>query len=203
IECHQLADSKDQQSAADRMVGKIESLYHESAQAAMGEKVVDHRRKPWWHGDVKLTKLFRQFNRLKKRDYRHHTPESRAAADQAYREYREHAAKVKQAHWEKQCSRIADGNHINWAAFKRCHKAETLPVNCVRDKAGNLPETSKQALDSLGKHFANVCTVPELKSPTAVQEECRRNVEPTNQNAFSSKSDALDKAFTLDEAASN
>src|SRR6185312_12652169 len=34
IECHQLADSKDQQFAADCMVEKIESLYHESAKAA-------------------------------------------------------------------------------------------------------------------------------------------------------------------------
>ena len=57
-ECLQLAENKDPQLAADLMVEKIEALYNQAAIAAVGEKVVDSKRRQWWYGDQKLTELF-------------------------------------------------------------------------------------------------------------------------------------------------
>jgi Reverse transcriptase (RNA-dependent DNA polymerase)/Endonuclease-reverse transcriptase len=196
-EFKQIALTKPAQNAIDAMVEKLEAVYNLAAQTAMGEKVAGSKRKPWWHGDTELTDLFKKFNRLKRNDYRCHTPQSQAAADQAYRDWKLRATEVKQRHWDQRCKKIADGNQVNWSAFKSCHKPPTFPVNCVRDEKGQVPSSDKEALNSLGKHFANVCTLPELKEPSQLQEECRRRVDETNVRAAESRNEELDKPFKL------
>ena len=78
------------------------------------------------------------------------------------------------------------------------HKPSTFPVNCIRNADGSLPDSPVEALNTLARHFAEVCTLPELKRPSKDQEKCRAEVDEGITRALESKS-PMDVEFSLQE----
>jgi len=187
----------DKQAVINLMEQCLQDTFNFCAEKAVGKKSIS-ARKTWWEIDPQLQPLFKSFNSAKRQDFRLQTEESKAAADTAFQEWQSKLTAVKTAFWEKECQRIAGNGQVNWSAFKETHKPGTFPLNCIRDARGNLPSSNQDALNSLAKHFADVCTQPEIKRMSPAQEECKKSVEETIVKAADSKS-AIDSPFTLQE----
>jgi len=199
--CVSLQNLENKQAAVDAMAQEMEHVFDTCGQEAMGKKRLSSRKRAWYEHDAQLQPLFKSFNSAKRRDFRLQTDESRLGADQSFEEWQTKLRAVKKTFWEKECAKIAGTGQVNWSAFKEIHKPGTFPINSIRGVDGKLPASSADALNSLAKHFAEVCTLPELKRMTPDQVEHRREIDDTISSTAASIS-AIDNAFSYDEVAS-
>ena len=187
------------QIAVDSMIERLSKMYDCAAELAVGRVAVKASQTPWWKSHPDLHPLLAAYRRAKKRYDRKGNAERKQELDSSWKAWRDGLARARNQRWARECQNISAGGQVNWRAFKYVHKPATFPINCIRDSGGNLPTSTQEALNSLAKHFADVCTLPELKNPSEEQKRCRQEVAETISVAEKSQCSEMDKQFELQE----
>jgi len=196
-ECQALADSEqDKQRAVDRMVELLNGALEFAGEEAIGKCTVNSSNKAWWYRYPRLIESLERYYTAKRRAFRKGTEECIQKASEAHREWQSKLAEANQERWERQSRKIAQNpSAVNWKAFHSIQRPATVPIMSITNQAGQRPCSEKEALNSLAKFFAEVCTAQEVKLLPAREEEIR----VTKQSAALSSSPTLDKVFTLEE----
>jgi len=187
------------QAAVDSMIESLSEMYDCAGEIAVGRVAVKGSQTPWWKSHPHLHPLLATYRRAKKRHDRKRTAERKLEMDSAWQAWRDGLARARNQRWARECQNISAGGRVNWQAFKSVHKPATFPINCIRNPGGDLPTSSQEALNSLAKHFADVCTLPELKNPSEEQKRCREEVAESISAAERSECPEMDKQFELKE----
>jgi hypothetical protein len=193
------ASASSAQANVDSMVETMSAMFNSAGEFAVGRCETKESDVPWWKSHPDLQPVLAAYRRAKKQYDRKRTADRQAELKSAWIAWRDAVAVARNKRWERECQRISSGGNVNWKAFKEVHKPATFPINCIRNRNGQLPSSTQEALNSLAEHFADVCTLPELKKPTDEQASCKREAAETIAAAERSQSPALDKPFELAE----
>ena len=199
-ECQHLIDDqlKSTQHVVDDMVGVLSNFFTRIGMQTIGKKEVSTAPHEWWRKHPDLKPKCRSYEKAKRRDWRKSTAQSRLEVASAWCEWQNSLTVAREHRMSKIVEGMAAGNQVNWSKFNDHAKPRTTDISQIRCANGQPAATPQAALNSLAEHFADVCTLPEIKRPSEAQVRLKKEIDESIRNAEHSSCAELDKPFDFE-----